>query len=265
VTPDALLDQLGVPHDGTIYVQASIDWIGRAGIDGPSMLSALLGWIGNTGTLVMPSYPFHSTHQQYLAGGVTFDVRKTPSHIGLLPEMFRRTKGAVRSLDPDFCVTALGPDAHAIAGDHPSGADPFGPDSSYQRMLDRQATLVGLGVSENTTSFIHVIDSRAEGGYPAPVYAKETYATTVVDRAGEAHAVTRKALRPEFQGLSRPSAVIELMQPPSTVYTTFAVDEARFFRWQLAPWASWCLAHAAERRLSRDWPCWLGALEATRP
>src|SRR4029077_5012339 len=102
-----------------------------AAIDGPSMLKALLDWIGVRGTLVMPSYPFHSTHQQYLAGGATFDVRKTPSSIGLLPEMFRRTRGAVRSLDPDFCVTALGPDAEAIVGEHPAGPDPFGADSSY--------------------------------------------------------------------------------------------------------------------------------------
>ncbi len=224
------------------------------------MLAALRGWIGASGTLVMPSYPFHTTHQEYLRSGPTFNVRITPSVIGLLPEMFRRTKGTVRSLDPDFCVTALGPHAAFVAGVKPSNVDPFGADSSYQRMLDRGATFLGLGVSENTSSFIHVIDSRAEAGYPSSVYAPETYSTTIVDSTGHSRMVERKALQPEFQRLPSPSAVIALMKPDAATYTTFEVDGARFFRWSLRPWADWCLAHAAARAESREWPCWLERL-----
>jgi aminoglycoside 3-N-acetyltransferase len=261
--PEALLEQLGAPRDGILYVQSSADWIGRAGIDGGAVLPALVNWIGQRGTLVMPSYPFHTTHQQYLESAPTFDVRKTPSAIGLLPEMLRRTRGVVRSLDPDFCVAALGPDAAAIAGGDPSAPDPFGPSSSYQRMLDRGATLLGLGVSENTTSFIHAIDSRAEAGYPSSVYAPRSYSATVIDGDGNVRAVPRRALRPEFQGLSRPSAVIELMKPPPDVYTTFEIEGARFFRWSLAPWAAWCLAHATARARERRWPCWLDRLVTT--
>ena len=140
------------------------------------------------GTLVMPSYPFHSTHLEYLESGAVFDVRKTPAGIGLLAEMFRRTPGAVRSLDPDFCVTAFGADAEVVAGGEPAAPDPFGPGSSYQRMLDRHATLVGLGVSLNTNSFMHVIDSRAQAGYPSPVYVDRTFAMTVIDGNGTSRA-----------------------------------------------------------------------------
>ena len=117
---------LAVPRGGMLYVQASADWIQRAGFGTAETLAALREWIGDTGTLVMPSYPFHTTHLDYLESGAPFDVRRTPAAIGLLPEMFRRTKGAVRSLDPDFCVTALGADAEAIVGGGPAAPDPFG-------------------------------------------------------------------------------------------------------------------------------------------
>ena len=100
----SVLEALAVPRGGIVYVQSSVDWLQRAGLRAPEMLSTLLDWTGPDGTLVMPSYPFHSTHQEYLSMGPTFDVRRTPAVIGLVPEMFRRTTGVVRSLDPDFSV-----------------------------------------------------------------------------------------------------------------------------------------------------------------
>jgi aminoglycoside N3'-acetyltransferase len=258
-----MLEQLGVPRQRLLYVQTSADWIQRAGFDASTVLPALMEWVGSAGTLVMPSYPFATTHLEYLERGAVYDVRRTPSAIGLLPEIFRRSKGVTRSLDPDFCVAAAGADADAIVGTAPAEPDPFGPDSSYQRMLDRHATLVGLGVSANTNSFIHVIDSLAGGGYPSPVYEDRPLVATVVDADGASRTVTRKALRPRYQQLTRPSAVETEMVPPPAAFAVVQVNEARFFRWDLDQWSSWCLAHAHAQSARGGWPCWLSRLAAT--
>ena len=119
----AVLEALGLPRERVLYVQSSVDWIRRAGFDASDTLSTLLEWTGDAGTLVMPSYPFHSTHRQYLESGPLYDVRRTPAAIGLLTEVFRRTEGVERSLDPDFCVAARGADAEAIVGTAPAGPD----------------------------------------------------------------------------------------------------------------------------------------------
>jgi len=256
----ALLEMLNVPRERLLYVQASGDWIQRAGFGAAETLAALREWIGGRGTLVMPSYPFHSTHLEYLESGAVFDVRKTPAGIGLLAEMFRRTPGAVRSLDPDFCVTAFGAEAEAVAGGEPSAPDPFGPGSSYQRMLDRHATLVGLGVSLNTNSFMHVIDSRAQSGYPSPVYVDRTFAMTVTDGDGTSRAVARWGLRPQFQQDTAPSAINDEMKPSGRAFSTVEVNDARFFRWDLDEWSTWCLDHARARAAAGAWPCWLSRL-----
>jgi aminoglycoside N3'-acetyltransferase len=255
-----VLEKLGVPRQRLLYVQSSVDWIQRAGFGAADVVSTLSEWTGKTGTLVMPSYPFHSTHLDYLESGAPFDVLRTPAAIGLLPEMFRRTKGVVRSLDPDFCVSALGPDADAIVGTAPAGPDPFGEDSSYQRMLDRHAIVVGLGVSLNTSSFIHLIDSRAEAGYPSPVYLVRPFSVTVVDASNRARQVPRKALRPEFQELTTPSTIVTAMRPDSEAFATLEIDGARFFKWDLDRWSDWCLLHARQRAAAGEWPCWLGRL-----
>jgi aminoglycoside 3-N-acetyltransferase len=256
----ALLEMLGVPRGGMLYVQASADWIQRAGFGTAETLAALREWIDDTGTLVMPSYPFHTTHHEYLESGPIYDVRRTPAAIGLLPEMFRRTAGAVRSLDPDFCVTAFGTQAEAIAGTEPAALDPFGVDSSYQRMLGRRATMVGLGVSLNTSSFIHVIDSRMESGYPSPVYDDRVFSTTVIDADGQTREVPRKALRQPFQQHTSPSEIIAVMKPSEHTFATVEINGARFFRWDLDGWSAWCLAHARERAADGAWPCWLSRL-----
>ena len=257
-----MLDALGVRRGRVLYVQSSVDWMQRAGLRAPEMLATLLDWTGAAGTLVMPSYPFHSTHLEYLQQAPVFDVRRTPAAIGLLPEMFRRTRGVVRSLDPDFPVCAHGAEAVAIVGGTPAAPDPFGPDSSYQRMLDRDATLLGLGVSLNTNSFIHVIDSRAERGYPAPAYENGIQLATVIDAGGRPLSVERKCLRPAFQQLTSPSAIAAEMKPSAAVFATLEINGARFFKWDLRAWSEWCLAHASARSARGQWPCWLERLVA---
>ena len=259
-TVSELLERLAVPRGATLYAQTSADWIQHGGFKPVDVLPALREWTGETGTLVMPSYPFHSTHVEYLSSSPVFDVRKTPSAIGLLPEILRRTRGVARSLDPDFCVAALGPEAPAITGDEPADGDPFGPDSSYQRILDREATFIGLGVSLNTCSFMHVIDSRAASGYPSPVYDPREYRLRVIDTSGGEREVMRLALRPEFQRLTSPSSIIETMRPDGETYTSLQINGAQFFRWRLKPWADWCLAHARSAQASGEWPCWLTRL-----
>jgi len=251
-----------------LYVQSSVDWMQRAGLQAPEVLATLLEWTGAAGTLVMPSYPFHSTHREYLQQAPVFDVRRTPAAIGLLPEMFRRTPKVRRSLDPDFPVCALGAAAEATVGTTPAAPDPFGPDSSYQRMLDRDAILVGLGVSLNTNSFMHVIDSRAERGYPEPVYEDGVQLTIVCDAEGRSRPVERKCLRPVFQQLTSPSTIDGEMQPSADVFATLEINGARFFKWHLRAWSEWCLAHASARSASGQWPCWLqrlGAASAETP
>jgi aminoglycoside 3-N-acetyltransferase len=256
-----VLESLRIPRGQIVYVQSSVDWIERAGFRAAQMLAALVDWVGDRGTLVMPSYPFHTTHQAYLESSPSFDVRRTPSAMGLLPEIFRRTSGVIRSLDPDFPVAALGPEAGAIVGTEAAALDPFGLDSSYQRMLDRHATHVGLGVSLNTHSFIHVIDSRAEPGYLSPVYLDRTFSVNVVDAAGRTRLVQRKALRPQFQQLTTPSSVVSAMAPNEERFSTLEIEGAMFFRWDLDRWAGWCLDHARLQAAACAWPCWLSRFD----
>ncbi len=182
LTLHAILEELQVPRSGVLYVQSSTDWLQKAGFSATDTLAALIEWTRG-GALVMPAYPFRVTHAEYLASRPRFDVNKTPAAIGLIPEVFRRTAGVRRSLDPDFSIAALGADAADIVATRSGDEDPFSETSVYARLLKRDATLLGLGVSLNTNSFIHVIDSRLSDRYPRPAYAGR-FPADVVDGSG---------------------------------------------------------------------------------
>src|SRR5262245_61780664 len=109
-----LLSEWQVPHDGILYIQSSADWLRRAGFDIKEVLETLRTWVGDAGTLAMPAYPYGSTQLEYLQAHPRFDVRRTPTTLGLLAETFRRSARAIRSLDPDFSIVAEGAEAASI-------------------------------------------------------------------------------------------------------------------------------------------------------
>lgn len=257
----ALLDRLQVPRGGRLYIQSSTDWIAKAGFGAGEVLAGLDAWAGSSGTQVMPAYPCRTTHLEYLETHPVFDVRRTPSGLGLIPEVFRRRAGAARSLDPDFCIAAVGPDAAQVTATSLEEDDPFGPASTYERLLAAPLTLLGLGVSLNTNSFIHVIDSRFQSQYRQPVYGG-SYEAGVIDAAGVRHHVRRRALSPAFQRHTKPSAIAAAVGDDAGTLTTVSINGAQFFRWDMSRWAAWCQSHAASSVRSGRLPCWLSGLEA---
>jgi aminoglycoside 3-N-acetyltransferase len=256
----SVLEQLDVPRSSVVYVQSSTDWLARAGIDAGEALKTLREWVMPSGTLVMPSYPFRVTHLEYLQSSPRYDVRTSPSMIGLIPELFRRSDGVCRSLDPDFAIAAEGDAAGEIVATHLADPDPFGRQSVYENVIARDATMIGLGVSLNTNSFIHVIDSRLAVQYRRSPY-ENLHDAQIVDYTGAVVTVQRRALAPDFQRLTKPSAVVEGVGGDRKVFAAESINGATFFRWRLQPWARWCEAHGRVEAAAGRWPCWLRLLD----
>lgn len=260
-----ILTGLEVPRDGVVYVHASADWLGRVGIRLADALDGLLAWAGDDGTLVLPAFPFRGSHEAYLRGRPTFDVRRTPIRVGLLNETLRRRPGARRSLDPDLSVLALGPQAGAVIGDGFTGEDPTGADSPFQRVIDLAATLVGLGVSRNTMGMIHVLDSRYRSGYPFEIMSDAVYPTNVIDAVGAVHHVVKRAMRDELVDHIRPSRILSTLEPGTDVFRSLKVGDTDFFRWDLPRWERLCVRHLEERLATGRQPCWLDEVSEHLP
>jgi aminoglycoside 3-N-acetyltransferase len=115
-------------------------------------LEALQEVIGAAGTVVVPTHSFDLCNTE-----TVFDVLETPSQRGPLTEWVRRQQGAVRQFHPFASLTALGAEAEAICGHCTRHA--YGPNTPYDRLLERNAWGVSLGLPpERTCSVIHHLE-----------------------------------------------------------------------------------------------------------
>src|SRR5262249_1163927 len=85
------LHLLGVRAGDSFFVHSSLDQFIAFNGQATDINSTLLRAVGETGHILMPTLPFSGVAVEYTSTGSVFDVRRTPSRVGLLTELFRRS------------------------------------------------------------------------------------------------------------------------------------------------------------------------------
>ena len=174
---------LGV-HDGdVVFLHSSLSAIGFV-VGGPdSVIDAFLDVLGERGTLAMPSFPFDTYVEDYLARTPSFDVAETPSRMGKITEMFRQRPGVRRSVHATHPVVAWGPHSETLVADHHRDLRTFGPLSPFHRMCELGARIVLVGVDYHSMTHLHVVEDIDEN-FPYNVYRPELFRVQVHDVDG---------------------------------------------------------------------------------
>src|SRR5262249_17025747 len=148
------LRALGIRPGGLLLVHSSLSSLGFVPGGVETVVRALIEVVGLRGTLVLPAHSWDEME----AGGRTFDVLRTETCVGAIPEAFRRRPGVVRSMHPTHSVAATGPLAAWLIADHESCATPCGPGSPYAKFLDRDGQILFLGTTLNSNTAFHTIE-----------------------------------------------------------------------------------------------------------
>jgi aminoglycoside 3-N-acetyltransferase len=186
---EILAHDLRLCEGDTVFVHSSID---RLNLDFPfyRVLSLLRNVIGPKGTVLFPTYPNHRlSSYEYLRQGNVFDVRRTPSYIGLLTEFARRQREARRSLHPTKSVCALGPLAEELTATHQNSPYPYDTCSPYYKLVEHKAKIVGLGVWTFNLSFVYCTDDALKEAAPVQTYHPEKFAAPCINYKGETEIV----------------------------------------------------------------------------
>jgi aminoglycoside N3'-acetyltransferase len=238
------------------YVHASFDWMHATATTPGEINQALIDLAGSEGTLAMPSFPRRRKIDEYMAASPVFDVRRTPTQAGLVAEVFRRMQGTVRSVHPWASVAARGPLAQWIVSDHQRDVNPFAHGSPFARMLEKDVLVLGLGVSLNTLSFIHVLDHELRDRLPFPLYAALPSRGYVIDSRGQTHTVDTLALRSEIVDNIKPSAAIAELGTPPALIRVGSAGGAQVFSLRVRPFLEKCRELAKTSLARGDVPCW---------
>ncbi len=175
---------LGVAPGDTLLVHSSLDHLGKFSGKPSDVLAVLQEAVGPGGTLLLPTLPFTGPTVDYAQQRRVFDVRRTPSRMGLLTELFRRTPGVIRSVHPTHSVAVWGADAAALVAGHVHAKTPCGVGSPYARLLDRDGKILFLGCDVKVMTFFHTVEELLEPRMPFSPFTQQEYLLESVDADG---------------------------------------------------------------------------------
>jgi aminoglycoside 3-N-acetyltransferase len=180
----SLLQALGVTSGATVLVHSSMDRLSRRVPDlKPVQIIRLMQeLLGPDGTLLMPSFPFRGRQRDYADRSETFDVRQTPSQVGLLTEVFRRMPGVLRSLHPTHPIAGWGQHAADLLGTHHRGTA-FGRNSPMYKLSEYGGVVIGLGTRPRDTFTILHVPEELHPTTRAWAYEAQPRVMTIVDDA----------------------------------------------------------------------------------
>ncbi|TWU54484.1 SPBc2 prophage-derived aminoglycoside N(3')-acetyltransferase-like protein YokD [Rubripirellula tenax] len=162
--PQALsahFEELGLRRGGIVLVHSSLSSLGYVPGGAHSVIEALIKYLGNEGTLMMPAHTWIEVNR----GKRSFSQNQDPTHVGHIAETFRRWPGVVRSAHPTHSVTALGPLASQLTHGHLEAESPCGENTPYGRMMENDGQIFLLGVELKRNTCFHSVEAIADVPY----------------------------------------------------------------------------------------------------
>ena len=189
---EVLMVHSSVNHMKPMYSDSALD-----------LVRMLMAWCGPQRTLVMPAFYFGAPGTQgafdTFQRTPRFDLRRTPSQMGLATELFRRMPGVVCSRHPVYRMAACGPLARELVAGHEHAAAPTGLGTPFEFMAKCNTRIIGIGKPMQVLTQAHHVEGLMGDDYPVPSVVREPLPMTLVDRNEEIpFLLTRRAYQGRF-------------------------------------------------------------------
>lgn len=140
--------------------------------DALALVRMLMSFCGPNRTLAMPAFYFgdpaiggaYATFEK----NPRFDLRRTPSQMGLATELFRRSKGVMQSRHPVYRIAALGPLAKQLTQGHERAGTPAGRGTPFDFMANHDTLTIGIGKPFEVLTQVHHAEDVMGEDFPVP-------------------------------------------------------------------------------------------------
>jgi aminoglycoside N3'-acetyltransferase len=185
----AALRRLGVHSGDSLMVHAAFEpHHGFRGTVGEA-IDAFAAAVGPDGHLLMPSLAYYDSLLAYLSRLERFDVRRTPTVMGLMAEFFRRRPGVLRSAHPAHPILVQGPRAQWFVEGHEYSAHSCGPGTPFDKLLQVGGKVAFFNVTFAHFTFFHYLEHRVAPYLSFPLYHDPAFDVQVVNADGEAKVI----------------------------------------------------------------------------
>ena len=148
------LENLQILPSDTLLIHSSMKSIGEVDGGADAVLDMLMEYFKESGLLLFPTLSYRSIN----AGITRFNVAETPACTGILPELFRKKPGVVRSLHPTHSLAAFGRDAAEFTSGHEKADTPAPAGSPWWKILQRKGKIMFIGTGISCNTFLHGMD-----------------------------------------------------------------------------------------------------------
>ena len=170
---------LGILPTDTVVIHTSMRAIGETE-DGPNgVIDAFQAYL-TEGMLVIPTH----TWAYVTPGTPVYDVKTTPSNLGIIPATAAMRKDGVRSLHPTHSMWVWGKGAEAFVRGEENAPSPTPVGYCWDKLGEIGAKILLIGVDNTKNTFIHTIDEQAK--LPDRI-GTETDTYTIIDGDGNRH------------------------------------------------------------------------------
>ncbi len=142
------LEKLGIKKGDKLLVHASYKALGA--VDGgiETVIEAFKEAVGEEGTLMFPTFTYENVNGQ----NPVFNIKTSPSCVGMVPEVFRHGDGVVRSLHPTHSLAVWGKDKEYYVENHHQDQNCLDKNSPIMKLKNNggKILLVGCGLKKNT-------------------------------------------------------------------------------------------------------------------
>lgn len=147
------LQSMGIKETDNLLVHSSMKSVGKVQGGAETLIDALLETVSE-GKLMMPAHTWKQMSAEYSL----FDPQTEPVCVGIVPELFRKRLGVVRSLHPTHSMAVYGKDAEEYIKGEENRTTPCAPEGCWGRLKDIKAKILLIGVTHARNTYIHSIE-----------------------------------------------------------------------------------------------------------
>lgn len=204
----AMLHNLGVQAGDVLCVHSSFDqFLGFRGNVG-DVIQSLRDAVGPAGGILMPTQPFNTNAIDYVRTHPVTDLARSPSLMGLMTEIMRRTPGAIRSINPTHPVAAWGHKGVSLVGNDWEAHTPCGQGTAYYRLIESDGKILMLGTGVQPMTFYHCVEELIEPLMPFSPFTVEEFTLQTKDAQGNLYTSRMRLFEPVLSAKRRMSLLV---------------------------------------------------------
>lgn len=158
------LRALGVENGGLVLVHAGFREFGEVERGPDGLIQAILDAVGPSGGACFMA---HNWSMRWCPEDPPqFDMAHPPiSDVGIVPRYAFLRTDRERSIHPTHSVTAFGPRAASLIGDHPKSLSPCDEHSPYYKLAESGGHILLAGCDHHSNTSIHMAEEIAPADY----------------------------------------------------------------------------------------------------